>query len=169
MGLDITAYRQIQKVDKSTIEIDEDGYPEDYDNYHLFHVVDCYADRASEVEAEAIYTSTETYGFRAGSYSGYNSWRNELAKLAGYPEIKGRFDEGAWQEESGPFWDLINFSDCDGVIGTAACKNLLADFLAFDAQAKVHAGPHNEYFYEVYKEFTHGLTLAADNGVLDFH
>lgn len=169
MGLDITAHRQVQKVDKSTIALDEDGYPEDYDNYSIFYVVEHYADRAPEIESDAVYTSTETYGFRAGSYSGYNTWRNELAKMAGYPEIKGRYDEGAWEEESGPFLDLINYSDCEGVIGTGVCKNLLADFLAFDAQAQTHNSPNGEYFYEVYKEFTQGLTLAADNGLLHFH
>lgn len=170
MGLDITAYRQIQKADKNSIELDEDGFPEDYDNYVMFYSHDDFADRVTDLDINAVYTrGTEQYGFRAGSYSGYNFWRNQLAKLAGYPEENERCDESAWKTDSGPFWELINFSDAEGVLGTAVCKKLLADFLAFDTAAQTHGGENTEYFYEVYSEFTKGLTLAADGGVLHFH
>lgn len=170
MGLDITAYRQLKKVDDSEIQRDEEGQIDedvfDYDNHHRFYVHSHYPERASEIDSDSAYTSTEEYGFRAGSYSGYNNWRNSLAQLAGYESIDGRHDKGAWETDGGPFWELITFSDCEGVIGSHVSKKLLADFLSFDTAAKTHGG---EYFYEVYQEFTKGLTLASDNGALEFH
>lgn len=170
MGLDITAYRQLKKVDESEIKRDEDGEIDedafDYDTHHHLYVNSHYPERAPEIQSDAVYTSAEDYGFRAGSYGGYNNWRNGLAELAGYDPIDDRHDKGAWETDGGPFWELINFSDCEGVIGSSVSKKLLADFLAFDAAAKTHRG---EYFYEVYQEFTKGLTFAADDGALHFH
>lgn len=170
MGLDITAYRQLKRVDESKITRDEDGGL-DYDalnheKYITFYANDHYPEHCADLDLEAVYESGDTYDFRAGSYGGYNQWRNSLAELAGYESIDGRSDKGAWETDGGPFWQLINFSDCEGTIGSQVSKKLLADFLSFDTAAKTHGG---EYFYEVYQEFTKGLTFAADNGALSFH
>lgn len=170
MGLDITAYRQLKKVDQSKVVRDEEGYLDytapDQDNYITLYTNDHFPQHGADIDSQAVYESNDSYGFRAGSYGGYSSWRNRLAELAGYDPIEDRHDKGAWATDGGPFWELINFSDCEGVIGAAVSKKLLVDFLAFDAAAKTHGG---EYFYEVYREFTKGLTFAADDGALQFH
>jgi hypothetical protein len=54
MGLDITAYRGLKPAPEA--ELDEDGYPVDYESY---------------------------WRTGAGSYGGYNMWRRELAELGG--------------------------------------------------------------------------------------
>lgn len=182
MGLDITAYRRVTKLDVNFDEdgeaIDKDtGEPVDYD-------VRAYANphfpgREEGAENRAAYTAQESMGFRAGSYSGYNAWRNELAKLAGYPEtpfesfgnVRMRHDAGAWVAGSGPFWELINFSDCEGTIGPVVSSKLAKDFSEWDERAKQHdedAGL-NGGLYERFQEWRQAFEMAADGGLVDFH
>jgi len=69
--------------------------------------------------------------FRAGSYTGYNRWRAVLAKFAGIQDLKAFWIKaGGIENRKGkePFFELINFSDCEGVISHKECKRLLHDF-----------------------------------------
>jgi len=150
MGLDVTAYKNI----KWLRPIDREN-----DDYDLRIDISDFAERAEDLK-DGDYSYSDSYGFRAGSYSGYNSWRNELALLAGFGSAKN-----AWTKDSGPFWELINFSDCEGTLGTFTCKKLLLDFKEFYAQAEKIGG----YFFDLYKEWTIGMELAAENGCFNFH
>lgn len=78
-----------------------------------------------------IWCKCDGVEFRAGSYSGYNAWRETLAELAGIKNLE------AWWKEQGsalnrkgetPFHELINFSDCEGKLPYKECVELLADF-----------------------------------------
>ena len=168
MGLDVTAYKNAKRLNEFTA--DEWGEPKDIDSVQAY-IAD-FKERAGNI-TDGYYTYDDSYGFRAGSYSGYNNWRDELARLAGYQNTK--YDEhgyereshaaGAWKLDGGPFWELINFSDCEGILGTEVCKKLLADFIEYDEKAK----SFDSYFYERYKEWTEGMKYAADNGFFDFH
>ena len=130
-------------------------------------------DFAYDIDEQAVYSYADNMRFRAGSYSGYNAWRNELAKLAGYPEIEyeswGRtekgFDGGAFKASSGPFLELIKFSDCEGVIGTAVSKKLSKDFADFDQKAAEIGG----LFYELYTEWKQAFEMASDGGFVNFN
>lgn len=75
-----------------------------------------------------------------GPCSSYNEWRNELAKLAGYP--KGKYTDyrgneveshliGAWEAGEGPFYEQLHFSDCEGNIGPVASKKLFEEYKSF--------------------------------------
>jgi hypothetical protein len=70
---------------------------------------------------------SESFDFRAGSYSTYNKFRN-LVCLA-LLEVKC---ETAWDNpnkyKTGPGWDIINFSDCEGVIDSVTSAKLLKEF-----------------------------------------
>lgn len=162
MGLDITAYSHLTHVGKHT-----DGWCEDedhvqayaYDGFDAsfrgipilgidqqFIIGGCYA----------VTEQTERYGFRAGSYSGYNVWRDDLRR---------QFNQAT--EPDQPFYELIFFADNEGCIGLDAAKDLLADF-------EQHAGryrpaQHEDYFYEKYSDWTRACRLAADGGLVEFH
>jgi len=161
MGLDISGYSNIKKLE---CEVDEDGKPigVDWNDYCRMYINSDWSERADDIE-NGNYSFESEHGFRAGSYSGYNAWRSQLAILAGF-EDAGE----AWEHEveDYPFHDLINFSDCEGVIGSVTCKKLLADFIAFDAKAKE---TDDLYFYERYKEWTRAMELGANNGAVQFH
>jgi hypothetical protein len=170
-GLDITAYAELQIVPNA--KIDTNGNPVHAQSEVRLSPVD-FPDQFVGLKANAIYRFTEQYEFRAGSYSGYNWWRNELAKLAGYvPKIEThlgkteeRFDVSAWKSKGGPFWELINFSDTEGVIGPVAAAKLYRDFLAFKGVAMRHADPT---FRESYQEWEKAFALASKHGAIVFH
>lgn len=175
MGLDITAYRQIKPAPDA--EIDRDGYIVDYENFMRVYVNPDYPERATDLVDRGTYThGTDSVGFRAGSYSGYNVWREELARLAGYPPTpythysttQMRHDAGAWAATEGPFWELINFSDCEGAIGPAASAKLARDFAEWDDRAKAKDGPES-IFYSRYTLWRAAFEMAADSGMVDFH
>lgn len=176
MGLEISSYRQIKLATDAIL--DEDGYPEDDGNLMRVYINQHYKERAEDIQDKGVYTrGTECDDFRAGSYGGYNNWREELAKLAGYPAKEAnrygtmtmRHDAGAWAAEGGPFWELINFSDCEGVIGATVSAKLAKDFADFDERAKSHPDPRETWFYPLYQQWRAAFEMAADGGMVDFH
>lgn len=180
MGLDITWYRRLTKAAPG--EGIDPKYPDDYDyanGYKRLYKNNSFPGRADEIEDRAIYRAEESDGFRAGSYSGYNTWRDQLAELSGaYAETMpspgeyayGRmsFAAGAWRDEvtEGPFYELLNFSDCEGVIGAAVSAKLARDFAALQEKADAHP---DEYFRAKYREWRKAFEMAADGGAVEFH
>ncbi|EJO27494.1 hypothetical protein, partial [Achromobacter marplatensis] len=141
MGLDVTAYARIKKLDAV---FDEDGEPIDPTTREpLEYDFKAYQNpnfpgRADDIEDRAVYLGEDSAGLSVG-YGGYNVWRDELAKAAGYP--KGKYKQHGmdweshcvecWNGAQGPFSELINFSDCEGAIGTAVSAKLARDFAEF--------------------------------------
>lgn len=177
MGLDISYYTKLTKAGPE-VEVDEDGDPVD-DTLRLtkVYVVDVFAKQADDLEHGALYAyATEAY-FRAGSYSGYGHWREWLARLAGYPlteddsygEGQKRMSHAAacWDGATGPFSELINFSDAEGVIGPVTSAKLLQDFIDFDDRAKASAS--DGYNYVKYLEWKAAFEAASDGGMVAFH
>ncbi|NHT75896.1 hypothetical protein G8E10_09410 [Rhizobiaceae bacterium CRRU44] len=175
MGLDVTAYSKLSKIDDVKY-LDGDVYdktltvvaPEAYDL--VVYVSRDFPGREEGLEDRGVYQAEESFGFRAGSYGGYNDFREELAKLAGYPSVPGdserhNHSRGAWAAKGGLFWELIKFSDCDGTIGPVVSKKLSEDFRTFDADAQTHG---DAWFYQRYQEWKKAFELAADDGAVSF-
>lgn len=180
MGLDVTAYENLKKID---CVFNSDGEPIDAQTRE---VIDCsyyqpkvnydFEGREEGIDNKAIYSFDKYLHEISIGYGRYNNWRNELAKLAGYPAIpvdrygvgnpQLRHDQSAWEYDSGPFYELINFSDCEGVIGPVVSNKLANDFA--DHQNKADAHP-DEYFKQIYSAFRHAFELASNNGAVDFH
>ena len=121
--------------------------------------------------------------FRAGSYSGYSSWRRTLAKMIGWEieelwqhvgtlvqrneNLNDVLNESDELKVDIPFVELLNFSDCEGFIGPKTSAKLHADFLEWDKKAK-NFDSQNSYFYETYKEWTEAFKVASDGGCVIF-
>jgi hypothetical protein len=177
MGLDISAYRKITKIDAV---FDAGGEPIDpttrepveYDMQAYINPE--FPGRADDIEDRAIYKAEDSMGLRAGSYSGFNAWRNDLAKLAGYP--LGQYEQygkmwdsycaACWNGAKGPFSELINFSDCEGVIGSAVAAKLAKDFADFQ---EVADKADDQRFTLKYAEWRKAFEMAADAGAVTFH
>lgn len=172
MGLDINAYSKLTFA--ANQNIDEDDADDD-DTLTYLHVHPDFPAQGAGLRTGYYVIEGATHSFRAGGYSGYNAWRNQLAKLAGYAatlhsdkagtEPTPRHDITAWRSTGGPFFELINFSDCEGVIGPTVSAKLSADFEAFHAQAEALGDAD---FLEVYAEFRHAFALAANAGAVEF-
>ena len=174
MGLDVSAYAHLTPVDSETVERDEDGLIVRYDDFVDFFYL---------IEATEAHWSGRTEGlakgpcavglrkghcFRAGSYGSYNQWRQKLAALV------DTTPEAAWSGRyRGPFWELINFSDCEGVIGPVVSAKLAKDFRdhrqkaeAFEAP-RLHSG--DEWFISIYRDFQLAFEIASAGGAVQFH
>lgn len=155
MGLDITAHRGLTPVGKFDPDSDEEQEISLFDNTD-------FPGRMAGLDPNAIYEAKDSVGFNAGSYSGYNIWRDQLAKIAGYPSASY-----VWKSKAKytPFEELINFSDCEGTIGPIVAAKLAKDFADFDETASLSG----DYFYAKYKEWRNAFEMAADNGAVEFH
>jgi hypothetical protein len=94
--------------------------------------------------------------------------------------------EQLWNErekwQGAPFYELIDFSDCEGAIGAKVSAKLLRDFK--QNREKIHkkmvsdpasrdisalgAGWDVAHFFAVYDDFTQAFEIASDRGVLIF-
>lgn len=179
MGLDITAvsglvlehewdekryeeedydWRIISPISKRLIEFTEEGFP-----------------GRTEGLKPGFYKSVDCFSFGAGSYSGYNRWREQLSKaiLDVDPEIIWNNEE-KWVGK--PFVELIFFSDCEGLIGPKVSTKLAKDFEDYKEKAMKFAacGPgatfqDGAWFIEKYIQWSKAFSMASDNGYVNFH
>ena len=152
MGLDISYYRKLTVVPDA--ELDKDGDPKDYDNHVRFGrsmewSESVWPGRNDPLEPNAIYSFVEKGKFHAGSYSGYGSWRRQLAEFANGDE----------------FHELIDFSDNEGTIGPIVSAKLAEDFERNQKRADDH---DDEWFRIKYREWRKAFETAADSGAVDF-
>lgn len=158
MGLDIRAYKNLTEVINP--ELDEDG-----DNVHwdtewtpgasMKWSEKHFPGRGEGIDADKTYKWEDTYGFRAGSYSGYNRWRRALERFA----------------VNKAFYELTEFADNEGVIGFVVAKKLAKDFADYEEQAKAYAkelGEEGEYWLEKYYDWKQAFEMASENGAVEF-
>lgn len=115
---------------------------------------------------EGYYKAKERFSFRAGSYSGYNEWRSWLCRT-----FLGVSPDTVWNNEEKykdkPFFELINFSDCEGAIGPKTSAKLAKDFKE-NARALVKADIPGMWFVNQYSKWQHAFEMASDDGFVIF-
>lgn len=165
MGLDICAYSNAPKV------TDHPPIPPG-EWCEIEHHVQAYLPDAAfhrsfrGLTAGACYdiSKSDGTGFRAGSYSGYNAWREDLCRFA----LKAP-PHDVWSAPIGyqdaPFFELIDFSDCEGTIGPDAAVDLLKDF--YDHR-DAYLSSHESYDVERYLHWLEACELAAAGGLIVF-
>jgi hypothetical protein len=173
MGLDITAYKNIKQIKKLVKE--DDNYNE---NYTTFYVNPAFPDSARSINSKHYYKCQSHISLHAGSYGGYNAWRNNLAKMAGYPlteydigsnRIESCYAAACWEGATGPFSELINFSDCEGTLDHTVCQKLAKDFADFQEQANQFQSGEGTYWLEKYNKWREVFEFASENGAVEFH
>lgn len=155
MGLDIAAYRKIKQEGMSNInDVAPDGMVRFYPN------ADFPASRYGSIEGGGrLYSYAEEFRFCAGSYSGYNEWRERLARMIGTTPRR------VWSgDKVKAFESLINFTDCEGVLCAEVCAALAGDF----AKYQERANDEDEWFKELYALWHKAVEMAADDGALSF-
>lgn len=171
MGLDVRA------IAATKLNMEEVPYPLDCDEDNVIHIVNVHPFESRLGGREAgIYRLTDSKNFFRRSYGGYNDWRRTLAEIVGYPnqanERRSGCDVGAWKSTSGPFWELIYFSDCEGYIGGTVLKKLHQDFINWvDRVVKwAKLDPENRsYFLEGYYSMQACFSNALEfDGFVEF-
>lgn len=185
MGLDIRLYTGVKLV-KPKSEINHEdgvyGYMEDLErecvDVSKTVILQGNTDFPNHfIGEDGIYSYTQYEHVLSRSYSGYSNFRDALAKSVGYtPATKeelitcGMYDDyplvyqaKVWATEGGTLYELINFSDCEGVIDTSTCKKIYGDLGLVDI-TMLH-----ERDLEGYYSLLSACKRAAEtNGVLVF-
>jgi len=123
--------------------------------------------RCTDMENGDYYRTedSEEYDFRAGSYSSYGDFRREIsetflnstpARVWSYPK----------SYEGHPFYELVDFSDCEGVLGTEVCAKLHKDFV--EGRGKFFDEIESDWSKEKYDSWTKALAVGKENGVIIF-
>lgn len=184
MGLDITAFSRLEIWPGHVPEVGEwcevDEWEDEkrhirafaYDGFERsfrgLPILGRSADGSMWGHCYRITDKTGQHAFQAGSYSGYNLWRADLAGQFN-PAPREPISGGMLQPDpGGPFYELIWFADNEGTIGPEAAADLLADF-------REHADRYalgetlTGYFSRKYEDWTRAFELAADGGLVHFH
>lgn len=183
MGLDISYHSKVKKSEK---ELDPDlVYPIFDTSYNagFLYQLGRLATKSQYIRSD----ESEGDSFGAGSYSGYNNWRNQLAIMAGYECDKNVWNDPSFNPSTGvrlkklkkingedvyvkPFYELIYFSDCEGLIGPDISAKLYQDFVDFEDKAKEFSNTRSYYnFYTLYSKFKEAFRVASDDGLVHFH
>lgn len=179
MGLDITYYSKVTLVEAITsdalqaIKFEHPLY-ESNEHIHLWNRAE-FVERGDGL-VEGFYAvpswkreyrlrvqhGPEGGRFPAGSYSGYNVWREWLASLVGTTPKR------VWDGESPThFGELISFPDNEGFIGPRTAAKLATDFELF--VGKVTAPDDREWYAALFDDFAKAFRTAAGEGIVDFH
>ena len=142
MGLDISAVSKLKPVEipEGIVKWSDEYYDWERDiggNVWNLQSTHWFPEQSEGIIEGTSQAQGEQFGFRAGSYSGYGEWREDLARAAGYiggaQEVWGQFEnELSGDVYAKPFTDLINFSDADGVIGPIVSEKLYNDFVTYE-------------------------------------
>ena len=142
MGLDIQAFERLRpgQEDKDWHLYQPEGVPDRSDGIAGWYASD-----------------GESFRFRAGSYSGYNRWRDWLCKT-----FLGVNANEAWSDPDRfagrPFIELINYSDCEGFFGPVTSAKLAKDF------ADHAPAPDSGEYAAIYADWSKAFALAARGG-----
>lgn len=187
MGLDVSAVTNWKQVD-----ITEEFYQEEDHEYHRVYHNKHFPSHTEELSNVTYYEALDYDGDFHMSYGGYSSFRDFLAKLAGYyhqtpeptdysdPEYRNKHYDHMYPHVAGIYKDdsvtmesdfvaLIHFSDCEGIISNKWCKLLDA---AFDKYLpEVDKLPEDDYYKQKYYDMAECVKAAANSekGFLYFH
>jgi hypothetical protein len=167
MGLSIYA---ISKIKLSGNIIDDEPTDKDINVYPgTFNRI-----AGLEVGLYQATNESNEHDFHAGSYSTYNWFRRNLSTA-----IFGVAPEKIWENndayEGRPFFELIEFSDCDGLIGPEVSKKLHEDFethrssmIKFCLENFIDDDHSYDYTMDLYNNFSTAFKIASNGGLVLF-
>lgn len=163
MGLDIIAYSKLKKDEYLSAMSEEDR--EDLDinclimSPVLTEIDEAFPGRAEPLKYNGdIYTCGSYKEYSIGSYGTYGWFRRALE---------------AFSENRDCFNELIDFSDCEGVIGSVASEKLYEDFSSnaesFEQWVKREFDAYDsELLLQMYRKFESAFEIAKDGGAVEF-
>jgi hypothetical protein len=174
VGLDITVHTKVVPVDEAEVPHTKEGdldwdamYEQDIRKAFVYKgFEDSYRGLPGDDPVEGSYVRSvgDTWGFRAGSYSGYGNFRSLLC-YGMHGITISEFWEKSEAYKDKPFYELLNFADNEGTIGSEAAADLAVDFV----ENREQLVPHLEDWMERYDEWTRACQDASDGGMIDFH
>lgn len=156
MGVLIRAYRQLTPRDaylQDGVDPHDPVTKEYIDNCVVAFVNPQCPLRSDRIPHGSVWNYTEQMHVISTTYIHYKEWRDQLAQMVGH--VSGQL---------GPFHELLDFGDSDGVIGWQTSAKLSRDF----ANHQQLASRQEPMFYFIYCNFHRGFDVASDNGLVKF-
>lgn len=157
MGLDIRAFRGLKEVENP--KYDEYGELLNWETQWnpgagMEWSESVWPGKGKPVNPKSVYEWEDIFKFRAGSYSGYNWWRDRLNEFAG----------------NVAFQELIDFADNEGVIGSELSKKLFEDFQAYHDKAEEYSKTITDgmFWFERYCNWEKAFEMAKEGGAVEF-
>lgn len=157
MGLDIRAFKGLKEVKNP--QLNQYGELIDWENQwnpgaSMEWSESVWPGKGKPINPKSVYEWEDCYHFRAGSYSGYNWWRDKLNEFAG----------------NVAFQELIDFADNEGVIGSELSKKLYDDFQKYHEKAFEFSKTLDdaEWWFDKYHEWEKAFEMAKDGGAVEF-
>lgn len=171
MGLDIKAYSRLTKNEELTEKAKKNNFYIEVGDYTLVmnpnikYIDKVFPNRATPLEYNGdVYDGDESVIHCIGAYSTYSYFRNVLEQ----------FSEEHLQNGN-EFDMLLNFSDCEGVFGSIACKELYEKFEShkeeFEGWIKSKYQYDNfmsELFKSIYLKFKDAFSVGMNGGAVEF-
>lgn len=172
MGLDIIAYKELTVIEPKRYNPDTMWRPGESMIWSETH----FKGRGEGIEPLAYYKWNDLFHFRAGTYSGYNEWREKLDKFRQYlmqqasEQSNETFTDQVKDADGHMFMELIDFADNEGVIGPVVSKKLHHDFKVNEKQAQTYAKTieNGDYWLEKYALWQKAFDYAKDDGAVEF-
>jgi|LakMenEpi03Aug12_release.lakeMendotaPanAssembly.Ray.scaffolds.fasta_scaffold13684_9 hypothetical protein len=181
MGLDITAFSKLQVLTPEEVKAAERSVGVQIDlGESVYHFtqrdINSPDNWIRDMVPGTYYQSpkTEEYDFKAGSYSGYSAYRRMLSEC-----FLGALPEEVWSNQSiyrgQPFYEQVNFSDCEGFIGPEFSAKLAEDYEEGRDQWYEYLKESGEGANWVelhmarYDNWTKAFKVASDGGFVWFH
>lgn len=163
MGLDIIAYSNLKKNEYLSAISNEEKEELDGDclimSPVLTEIDEAFPGRAEPLKYNGDVYDCENYeSISIGSYSTYGWFRQALETFS---------------EDRDCFNELIDFSDCEGVIGSIVSKKLYEDFSSnqkpFEQWVKREFDAYDsELLLQMYRKFESAFEIAKDGGAVKF-
>ncbi len=163
MGLDIIAYSKLKKNEYSSAMSEEDREYLDINclimSPVLTEIDEAFPGRAEPLKYNGdIYTCGSYKEYSIGAYSTYGWFRRALETFS---------------DDCDCFNELINFSDCEGVIGSVVSKKLYKDFSSnqkpFEQWVnQKYSVVDGMWLLQIYYKFESAFGIAKDGGAVEF-
>ena len=167
MGLDINAIK-VEFIDHDSVPALE-LMTSSVEEFHINdYFMEHHEDLKEYIKDDKFYgliDSDNEFTFRAGSYGTYGDFRRRLCVLVHDISIAEFWEKGE-EIYTLDFGYLLNFSDSQGIIGPAACKRLLQDFIKWD-DLVYEAWRESPLMYGVYRDFKKAVEIGS-NGLVIF-
>lgn len=169
MGLSVSLYTNIKRSDD----------PENDDGFLVNVASESWKYKVKNLEYEKYYSGDLDYGIVSYPYSAHYNFRVYLLQLSNQvdyltePNSQSRhIKDIKWDSlvPDKPFYELINFSDCEGCFDWEISEKLLTDFKKYelDSKNKGNENPLDRFHYH-YEDWIRLLELSVEHkGVVVF-
>lgn len=165
MGVDIVAFKNVTLIEVCDSVYEYEDKYDDWNKYTRAYCNQDFPGRADPIVHNGVYSFESSENTYSSSYGSYNNWREELCKMALNVEPVAVWERPeVYQKMLAPFYELIDFSDCEGVIGSVWCAKLSSDFAHYQDMADKMP----DWFRAGYSKLRKAFDIGSQNGFVSF-